>query len=124
MKLAAVEVYCSGQQGLTATALLHNVGASSLRKWVAAYQAQGPLGFGSSDERSTTDTNDYLQRDETRRRHGHGWRVDRVGGDIAACRFAGRTGIFRRIPPKYLDLVAGVMVMGYGIYFLMEVLKT
>lgn len=36
----------------------------------------------------------------------------------------GRTGIFRRIPTKYLDLIAGVMVMGYGIYFLIEALKT
>ena len=45
MKLAVVEAYCSGQQGLMATARLHNVGASSLRKWVAAYQAQGNAGI-------------------------------------------------------------------------------
>lgn len=45
MKLTAVEAYCSGQRGLMATALLHNVGASSLRKWVAAYQAQGIAGI-------------------------------------------------------------------------------
>lgn len=36
----------------------------------------------------------------------------------------GRMGIFRRIPTKYLDLVAGVMVLGYGVYFLAEALKT
>ena len=45
MKLAAIKAYCSGQQGLLATARLHNVGASSLRKWVAAYQAQGIAGI-------------------------------------------------------------------------------
>ena len=45
MKLAAVEAYCSGQQGLEATALLHNVGASSLRKWIAAYKAHGIAGI-------------------------------------------------------------------------------
>ena len=45
MKLAAVEAYCSGQQGLDATALLHNVGASSLRNWIAAYKAHGIAGI-------------------------------------------------------------------------------
>lgn len=41
IKLAAVEAYCCGQYGLSATALLHNVGVSSLRKWIAAYQVHG-----------------------------------------------------------------------------------
>ena len=36
MKLTAVEVDCSGQPGLKATALLHNVQALLLRKWDAA----------------------------------------------------------------------------------------
>ena len=45
MKLAAVETYCSGRQGLMTTALLHKVGVSSLRKWVAAYQAHGIAGI-------------------------------------------------------------------------------
>ena len=45
IKLAAVEAYCSGQHGLSATALLHNVGVSSLRKWIAAYQVHGIAGI-------------------------------------------------------------------------------
>ena len=45
IKLAAVEAYCSGQQGLSTTALLHNVGVSSLRKWIAAYQVNGIAGI-------------------------------------------------------------------------------
>ena len=45
MKLTAIKAYCSGQQGLLATARRHNVGASSLRKWVVAYQAQGIAGI-------------------------------------------------------------------------------
>ena len=44
-KLAAVKAYCSGQHGLRATALLHNVGFSSLRKWIALYQAHGIAGI-------------------------------------------------------------------------------
>jgi len=36
MKLTAVDVYCSGQPGMNATALLHNVQAFSLRQWEAA----------------------------------------------------------------------------------------
>jgi len=45
IKLAAIEAYCSGQHGLSATALLHNVGVSSLRKWIAAYQVHGIAGI-------------------------------------------------------------------------------
>ena len=44
-KLAAVDAYCCGQHGLSATALLHNVGVSSLRKWIAAYQVRGIAGI-------------------------------------------------------------------------------
>lgn len=40
-KLAAVQAYCSGQLGWKATAKDHDVEASSLRKWVAAYQVNG-----------------------------------------------------------------------------------
>lgn len=40
-KLAAVQAYCSGQLGWKATAKAHDVEASSLRKWVAAYQVHG-----------------------------------------------------------------------------------
>ena len=40
-----MEAYCSGQHGLSATALLHNVGVSSLRKWIAAYQVHGIAGI-------------------------------------------------------------------------------
>ena len=43
-KLAAVEAYCSGHDGLTATAKKYSVGVSSLRKWIAAYQANGIAG--------------------------------------------------------------------------------
>lgn len=35
----------------------------------------------------------------------------------------GKSGIFRRIPTKYLDLIAGVMVTAYGIYFLIEAIS-
>ena len=45
IKLAAVEAYCSGEQGLIATALIYNVGVSSLRKWIAGYQSHGVAGF-------------------------------------------------------------------------------
>ena len=44
-KLAAVEAYSSGHLGLTATAKQYDVGVSSLRKWVAAYQAHGIAGI-------------------------------------------------------------------------------
>ena len=32
----------------------------------------------------------------------------------------GRFGIFRRVPARYLDLIAGVMVTIYGLYFLVQ----
>lgn len=44
-KLAAVEAYRSGQLGLKAIAQQLNVGVSSLRKWVAAYQVNGVAGI-------------------------------------------------------------------------------
>lgn len=37
---------------------------------------------------------------------------------------AGKFGIFRRIAPKYLDLIAGCMVTLYGLYFLYEAVVT
>ena len=36
----------------------------------------------------------------------------------------GRSGIFRRIPSRYLDLIAGVMVTIYGIYFLVQAIAS
>ena len=44
-KLAAVEAYCSGKGGLKATAAQYDVEVSSLRKWIAAYQANGVAGI-------------------------------------------------------------------------------
>ena len=41
MKLAVVEAYCSGQHEPSATAWLHNVRVSSLRKWISAYRVRG-----------------------------------------------------------------------------------
>lgn len=35
----------------------------------------------------------------------------------------GKIGIFEKIPPKYLDCLAGTMVTAYGIYFLYEAIK-
>lgn len=43
-KLEAAQTYCSGHLGLTATAKKFGVGVSSLRKWVAGYQANGADG--------------------------------------------------------------------------------
>ena len=43
-KLAAVEAYCAGQGGWVAIAKDFAVGVSSLRKWVAGYQANGVAG--------------------------------------------------------------------------------
>ena len=40
-KLASVQAYFSGQLGWKATAKLHDVEVSSLRKWVAAYRVHG-----------------------------------------------------------------------------------
>ena len=44
-RAAAVEAYSSGHLGLTATAEKYGVGVSSLRKWVAAHQANGIAGI-------------------------------------------------------------------------------
>jgi uncharacterized membrane protein len=35
----------------------------------------------------------------------------------------GTSGVFRKLPAKYLDLVAGVMVSLYGVYFINEALR-
>ena len=40
MKLAVVEAYCSGQHEPSATAWLHNVRVSSLRKWISVYRVR------------------------------------------------------------------------------------
>jgi transposase len=44
-KLEAVKAYRKGTGGLRATADAHGVGFDSLRKWVAAYSAQGAAGI-------------------------------------------------------------------------------
>ena len=44
-KLSAIDVYLSGQRGLVATAEQMGVGVSSLRKWIAAYEANGVAGI-------------------------------------------------------------------------------
>jgi transposase len=44
-KLAAIDVYLSGQRGLVATAEQMGVGVSSLRKWIATYEANGVAGI-------------------------------------------------------------------------------
>lgn len=43
-KLEAVKAYRNGTGGLRATAEAQGVGVDSLRKWVAAYRAQGAAG--------------------------------------------------------------------------------
>jgi len=45
VKLAAVEAYGSGKGGLKAIAAQYDVEVSSLRKWIAAYQANGVAGL-------------------------------------------------------------------------------
>jgi transposase len=45
VKLAAVKAYCSGKGGLKATAARYDVEVSSLRKWIAGYQANGVDGI-------------------------------------------------------------------------------
>jgi uncharacterized membrane protein len=35
----------------------------------------------------------------------------------------GKAGFFRKLPAKYLDLIAGVMVSLYGVYFITEALQ-
>lgn len=44
-KLAAIDAYLTGQRGLVATAEQTGVGVSSLRKWIAAYEANGVAGI-------------------------------------------------------------------------------
>ena len=44
-KLAAIDAYLTGQRGLVATAEQMGVGVSSLRKWIAAYEANGVAGI-------------------------------------------------------------------------------
>ena len=44
-KLGAVQKYCSGELGLKAVAKEHDVNVSSLRQWIAAYQAHGIKGL-------------------------------------------------------------------------------
>ena len=43
-KLSAIQTYISGELGLRATALLHNVGFTSLRNWISRYEALGIAG--------------------------------------------------------------------------------
>jgi len=45
IKLAAVKAYCSGKGGLKATAAQYDVEISSLRRWIATYQANGVAGI-------------------------------------------------------------------------------
>jgi len=44
-KLSATKDYCSGHDGLKRVADRHQVDISSLRKWIAAYQAHGEEGL-------------------------------------------------------------------------------
>jgi transposase len=46
-KLLVVEDYCSRSTGHREVAHRHRVNASSLRKWIAAYQALGAAGLKS-----------------------------------------------------------------------------
>ena len=43
-KLSAIQTYISGELGLRATALLQNVGFTSLRNWISRYEALGIAG--------------------------------------------------------------------------------
>ena len=43
-KLSAIQTYISGELELRATALLHNVGFTSLRNWISRYEALGIAG--------------------------------------------------------------------------------
>jgi len=51
-KLSAVEDYCSGSAGHREVAHRHGVNASSLRKWIAAYQALGAAGLKSKRKKN------------------------------------------------------------------------
>ncbi|WP_339561080.1 IS3 family transposase [Pseudomonas sp. EA_65y_Pfl1_P113] len=51
-KLSVVEDYCSGSAGHREVAHRHGVNASSLRKWIAAYQALGTAGLKSKRKKN------------------------------------------------------------------------
>ncbi|WP_124321824.1 transposase [Pseudomonas chlororaphis] len=51
-KLLVVEDYCSGSAGHREVAHRHGVNASSLRKWIAAYQALGAAGLKSKRKKN------------------------------------------------------------------------
>ena len=51
-KLSVVEDYCSGSAGHREVAHRHGVDASSLRKWIAAYQALGAAGLKSKRKKN------------------------------------------------------------------------
>ncbi|WP_219915028.1 transposase, partial [Pseudomonas protegens] len=51
-KLSVVEDYCSGSAGHREVAHRHGVNASSLRKWIAAYQALGAAGLKSKRKKN------------------------------------------------------------------------
>ena len=50
-KLSATQDYCAGHAGLKRVAARHNVDVSSLRKWIAAYQAHGEEGLRTRTSR-------------------------------------------------------------------------
>ena len=51
-KLSVVEDYCSGSAGHREVAHHHGVNSSSLRKWIAAYQALGAAGLKSKRKKN------------------------------------------------------------------------
>ena len=51
-KLSVVEDYCSGSAGHREVAHRHGVNSSSLRKWIAAYQALGAAGLKSKRKKN------------------------------------------------------------------------
>ena len=51
-KLLVVEDYCSGSAGHREVVHRHGVDASSLRKWIAAYQALGAAGLKSKRKKN------------------------------------------------------------------------
>lgn len=53
-KLSVVEDYCSGSAGHREVAHRHGVNASSLRKWITAYQALGAVGLKSKRKKNYT----------------------------------------------------------------------
>ncbi|WP_408425649.1 helix-turn-helix domain-containing protein [Paraburkholderia strydomiana] len=50
-KLLATKDYCTGHAGLKRVAARHDVDVSSLRKWIAAYQAHGEEGLRTRTSR-------------------------------------------------------------------------